>query len=114
VAAYEYLAKQAKPGEVVLAAYATGNVLPAWAPLRVVIGHGPESVGLAELSIAVEEFFSVETMDADRRRLIESWKVDYIFHGPHEKELGNWDPASSVSLTRIYQMDGYEIYHVLR
>ena len=112
VAAFEFLANQAKPGEVVLTSYETGNALPAWAPVRVVIGHGPESVGLAHLSVAVEDIFTSETLEADRRNLIASWGVDYVFRGPLENELGAWDPATSVSLTRIYQMDGTEIYHV--
>ncbi len=37
------------PAQVVLAAYETGNPMPAWAPVRVLVGHGPESIHLSEL-----------------------------------------------------------------
>ena len=41
--AFQALAAQATSGDGVLAAYATGNALPAWAPVRVIAGLGPES-----------------------------------------------------------------------
>ncbi len=47
VAAFEWLAENAESGAVVLTGFQTGNALPAWAPDFVVIGHGPESAGLA-------------------------------------------------------------------
>ncbi len=54
VTLFQTLSDQAQPGDVVLTAFPTGNGLPAWAPLRVVIGHGPESVNLASLQPQVE------------------------------------------------------------
>ena len=40
--------------DVILAPFELGNTLPAFTPLRVVIGHGPESVGLDNLQGGVE------------------------------------------------------------
>lgn len=51
------LRQHADPGAVVLSSFDIGNALPAWAPFRVVIGHGPESVGLSELSQQVTAFY---------------------------------------------------------
>ncbi len=53
---FERLADESEPDQIVLAAFETGNALPAWAPLRVIIGHGPESVQLAELEPQVALF----------------------------------------------------------
>ena len=61
VDAFLFIAGHAQPGELVLTAFETGNALPAWAPVRVVIGHGPESVGLTELQPRVEAMFRAET-----------------------------------------------------
>lgn len=45
----ESLEDVAEQSDVVLTPFELGNALPAYAPLRVVIGHGPESVELANL-----------------------------------------------------------------
>lgn len=70
VAAFQALAALAHPGDVVLAAYDTGNALPAWAPVRVVIGHAPESQGIQDLRPRVQAFFSESTPEAERLALI--------------------------------------------
>jgi hypothetical protein len=44
VEALKFLNSYVKPGEKVLSDYSSGNVIPAWVPVHVVIGHGPESV----------------------------------------------------------------------
>jgi hypothetical protein len=57
VTVFERLGDHAIPGAVVMASYQTGNALPAWSPLRVVVGHGPESAGLDRLLPLVQRFF---------------------------------------------------------
>jgi uncharacterized membrane protein len=97
---------------VVLASYPTGNAMPAWAPVRVLIGHGPESAGLADLQPRVEHFFKESTTDEDRRALIDEFGVSYLFYGPAERSLGSWAPASAPFLERIYEDDPYVIFRV--
>jgi uncharacterized membrane protein len=99
---------------VVLAGYDTGNALPAWAPVRVVIGHGPESVNLAELRPEVEAFYAGATPRAARMRLLREYKVGYVFWGPEERALGDWDPGAVDYLEPVYDQDGYGIWKVGR
>jgi hypothetical protein len=111
VAAFEWLASNASPGDVALASYATSNALPAWAPVRVLIGHGPESVGLEELEPAVEAFFG--SMDeAGRMELLREHQVSYLFWGPEERALGAWSPYGGESFNLVYASQGYQIYAV--
>lgn len=70
---------------IVLAAYDTGNALPAWAPVRVVIGHGPETVGLGELEQEVFEFYSEGTPDAERQAIMQNHHAEYVAWGPAER-----------------------------
>lgn len=114
VRAFEFLAERAEVGSVVLAAYDSGNALPAWAPLRVVIGHGPESAGLAELQPQVTAFFTAGTSDEARRTLLASQGVDYVFWGPAERRLGDWDPHQALYLRPLYQFGEYEVFAVER
>ena len=114
VDAFLTLAESAKPGEVVLSSYSTGNALPTWAPLAVVIGHGPESAGLAELEPLVAAFFQQETSDQERLNFILDEQISYIFWGPSERALGDWNPGSALYLREIIRVDEYAVFRVRR
>jgi hypothetical protein len=112
VRAFSWLNEEAEPASVVLAAYQTGNALPAWAPVRVVIGHGPESVDLASLSPQVDAFYGDGMTDQERLQFIMSQDVQYVWYGPREKALGSWNPVGSGFLNIAYDEAGHEIYRV--
>lgn len=103
VAAYEYLAAHAGKWEVVLASYGTSNALPAWAPVRVIIGHGPESVNLGALEPQVQRFYDKQTSDDERMALLKAFHIGYVFWGAEERSLGGWNPASAGYLRPWYQ-----------
>ncbi len=113
VNAFTFLADNAPPFSTVLSSYRTGNSLPAWAPLRVVIGHGSESANLAVLEPQVTMFFSTPGNDNSKIEFIQAQHVDYIFWGPDEKVLGGWNPADSAFLHEIYSQNDYQIYQVV-
>jgi hypothetical protein len=113
VTLFETLDTQAKPGEIVLSDFQTGNALPAWAPLRVVIGHGPESANLASLQPRVKAFYQVQTSDAERLKFLQTYHVRYVFWGPDERSLGAWNPQDATYLSLVLQAGEYEVYEVL-
>ena len=109
--AADWLRLSANRGDVVLSAYPVGNRLPARAPVRVVIGHGPETAHVAELLPAVGRFYS-SADDDERRQLLAEQSVTYVFWGPAERELGDWDPGQLPDLIRVYEDQGYEVFRV--
>lgn len=114
VEAFSWLNEEAKPNSVVLSAFGTGNALPAWASVRVVIGHGPESVDLEELEPQVDAFYSDKMTDLERQQFIGSHDVGYVWYGPRERAIGSWDPTRSDFLTLTYSYAGISIYRVQR
>jgi uncharacterized membrane protein len=98
---------------VVLCAYDTGNALPAWAPVFVVIGHSTESVGIANITPRLIEFYQDDTKDTDRLALLDEFGVDFVFWGPAEREYGDWKPSTAGFLTLVYSRGVNEIYQVL-
>jgi hypothetical protein len=112
VALFERLGSTANKDEVVLASFATSNPLPAWAPLRLVIGHGPESAGMAELLPEVASFYSSGTTDAQRLALLTRFDVRYVFWGPAERRLGSWDPNLAAFLQPLDQVGEYAVFQV--
>jgi hypothetical protein len=112
VAAFDWLALHAQPGQVVLAAFDTGNVLPAYAPLIAYIGHGPETVFLAAKAPRVAAFYQSATTDTDRRHLLADGRIAYVIEGPHEQVLGNFAPVQASYLSLSFQVGRYAIYRV--
>jgi hypothetical protein len=112
VEAFSWLNDEVESNSVVLATFRTGNAIPAWAPVRVVIGHGPESVNLAELEIQVDAFYDEKMSESERLQFIKSHDVQYVWYGPREKALGLWSPNGSDFLTFAYGYADYKIYSV--
>jgi hypothetical protein len=108
--AFSRLAQLAEPSAVVLASFETGNILPAWAPVTVVAGHGPETAGLAELLPRIGSFYQPSATDDDRMALIVDERIDYVIHGPRERALGNWNPREWVCLELLASQGEYDIY----
>lgn len=106
------LAERAVPGEVVLSAPASGNVLPTYAPVQVVIGIGTLTTDYAQVSDRVRELFSDAMPEQQRREQLQSWGVDYLFWGPAERELGDWEPGGEHFLQLLAREGEYALYRV--
>ena len=113
ILAFEYLASEADHGAVILAGRNTSNPLPAWAPLRVVVGHGPESLNAEELTADVTAFFDGETAETERQAFITELGIRYIVLGPEERLIGAWQTDETLHYDLIYQQEGYVIYEII-
>lgn len=100
-------------GDVVLTSYETGNALPAWAPVRVVAGHGPESVDLERLLPRIQAIYQGRTSDDTRLEFFLRYDVDYVFWGSNEQRLGSWLPGQEDYLGLVADIGEHEIYRVL-
>jgi hypothetical protein len=113
---FEFVGENSGSEAVILSSYQSGNALPAWASVYVVIGHGPESVGINadsdELRSLVKSFYQIDTSDLFRIDLLRDYGVDYVFWGPHERALGEWDPGDANYLQLIHQSREYALFSV--
>jgi hypothetical protein len=109
----DWLAAHAGPADVVLSSYSTGNYIPAQADVRVFVGHGPETLYSAEKQQLVVRFFQAGTDDAFRRSLLTRYGVTYVFYGPQERALGDFQPGKASYLEEVYSGEGYAIYSVI-
>ncbi len=112
IRAFLFLAGQARSEDVVLASYNTSNPLPAWAPVHTLTGHGPESMHLDQIAPRVACVYQSTCSDASRLAFLRTFDVRYLFWGPEERKLGDWNPSGAAFLEPIYQQDGYAIYQV--
>jgi hypothetical protein len=112
VAALDWLGERVECDDVVLAAYKTGNYLPARVKARAFVGHGPESIWADEKKVLVAQFFAGTTDDLWRRDLVAEYGVDWVFWGPWERALGTFDPHTASFLQPVYEAGTYTIFEV--
>jgi hypothetical protein len=113
IAALNWLNERASPGEVVMSAFETGNIIPAYTNLRVYVGHGPETLYAVPKTRETERFFSGEMSADERAELYDQMRIRYVFYGQAERDLAGEAAASpewANSLTVIYSEGGYLIY----
>ena len=113
VSAFHFFKDIADEDSVVLCSYQTGNALPAWAPVFVIIGHRPESAGYPDLAPRVEAFYHEDTLNDSRLSLLSSSGVDYVFWGPLERKYGDWNPSLAQYLELVFSVGEYEVYRVI-
>jgi hypothetical protein len=111
-AALIFLAEHVKRGDVLLASYEISNDAPAWAPVQVLIGHGPESIHLATIKPQVDLFFQSATPDTFRQDLINKFNIRYILIGPSEEQVANWVPAQDMNASLEYDQNGWKLFKV--
>lgn len=100
-------------GATALADYDTGNALPAWAPVRVVIGHGPETVGLSGLRAQVDAFYRNGMSDEERLAFLRQHEIDFLLWGVEQLALRYWFPQSADFLLPVAVIGFYELHLVL-
>jgi hypothetical protein len=113
VQAYQYFQTQDFQDRVVLGAYATGNALPAYSPVRVLVGHGPESYKGPTYLQSVNAFYNQETNNDMRIKLLSENDVTFVFWGPNEREIGGWEPFQENYLIQVYNQNQYQIYRFI-
>ncbi len=112
LAALHWLDERVTYNEVILSSYNTGNFLPAVVGAKAFLGHGPETAYSDAKRELVKQFYSADTADGWRREFLRQWPITYVFFGPQEKQVGQFDPAQVDYLTLVYDRDGYQIYQV--
>ena len=102
---YNIIAQNSNINDVVLAPYRNSNEIPAWAPVRVVLGHGPESVEANQLKEEIAKIYNLYATEADWQKFVTDHHVNYILWPASTGEMpysGNW----------IYSNSAFSIFRV--
>ncbi|GAP21147.1 hypothetical protein [Leptolinea tardivitalis] len=99
-----------KPGSIVLCSYETANTLPAWDPVFVLAGHGPESANLSTVLPEVKDFFSGQKDIEWQKNFIKQYSINFIISGPLEQKLGVWEQKYARHYTQVVEVNGYSVY----
>lgn len=112
IEAYLALRETAPSDSIVLSTYRVGNSLPAWVPVYVFQGHGPETINLLKKQSELDEFFMNTRGDDDCGNYFSDRDINYLFWGPDEISTWNWNPAIKNCLQQVYNSKEYKIYKI--
>lgn len=113
VAGIEWLGKNSRPDDVVLAGLEIGNAIPGRIGHRVFYGHWAETMYVDRKRALVAAFYS-DMPDAERRALLHDSAVRFVFWGLRERTLGAFDPSQVPYLAPVFQLGQVTIYRVER
>ena len=108
--AFQFLNGVVQKSDVVLANFRISNELPAWTPVRIIVGHGPESINATNLTPQIDGFFTRSGGDKDRLALVNQFRVKFVVFGPDEQTAQSWEPSGTGLVRLIYQNPSYKIY----
>ena len=100
--------------EVILAAPATGNIIPAYSARTVYIGHGHQTANWLDKKNNVNNFFfSTNQADDLKERWLKQGGIDYLFFGHLEDLIGDFNPFEKNYLLPVWQEGKANIFKVI-
>jgi hypothetical protein len=112
LAGVDWLGQNTTWDATVLSSFEVGGLIPARIGHRVVLGHVIETKDPEEKQRAAARFFADTTSDGERQGLLARYGIAYVFYGPFERALGDFDPAQAGYLTQVYTNHNVSIYRV--
>jgi hypothetical protein len=113
VAALEWMGREVPRDALVLATYATGNYIPRLAGQRVFIGEDMLTENLSGRQADLEGFFGPGWSDRERADLLRRFGVDYVFCGPDERKVGDYDLSRAPFLRPVHEVADVRVYRVV-
>jgi hypothetical protein len=110
--AIDWLAEETASEETVLASYGTGSYIPSRINHRVFLGYWAETARCDEKMAMVDLFFQATTPDGYRSALLHEYDIAYVFYGPREALLGDFDPTTAHYLSPAFANELATIYRV--
>lgn len=103
VGAFRFLATVSPPEAIVVSSYETGNFIPHYTGKRTVLGHYALTIDSDARGKEIARFYSGGPEDDPwRLEMLRRWRARYVFHGPHERALGAYDPSALPFLRRLH------------
>jgi hypothetical protein len=110
---FKRLAAYSGNDTVVLADHGISNALPAWAPVRTIIGLGPESINDKELRQVIERIYTLQMSDSEILGLIEQQNINMIVVKQGDSLFIGWMDNQTDLFNHEYENDKYLLYRKL-
>lgn len=107
-----YLRSFAKIGDVILAPFDESNLLPVYAPIKVITGHGPESKNLKEITEELDRFYLGNLTQNETQNFMQSFDIKFIVV-PRELDIVEiMSQFQSHQISTDYENSDYQVLRV--
>lgn len=113
IAAMRWLEEHTPPDEVVLSAFVVGHFIPGLTGDRAFLGNAVMTIDFGRKREMVDAFFDSATSDSQRQALISKYGIRYVFYGPAERQLGEYDPETLHLWSRAFSSPLVKVYQVV-
>ncbi len=108
--AFAWLNEHAQVSDVVLTTLPSGNRLARYASCRCVLGHWSVTPNVKHVSSQVKHFFANDLPGNEAAALLDEFHARWIYRGPHEKQLGSFDPQTLPGVSERFANDDVRIF----
>ena len=112
LAAMHWLDQHTDPDDVVLSSFIIGHYIPGLAGNKAFLSNAVMTMDFNRKREMVYDFFDPATPDHERLAMIQEYGIRYIFFGPAERELDDYDPATAPWLALAFSSPRVTIYVV--
>jgi hypothetical protein len=112
ITAMNWIEQNAHPDDVVLSSEMIGQYIPAYSGTYAFLAHWAQTVDYFSKVEMVNEFYAAETTEVRRKEILAQYSVDYVFWGPYERTLGEFDLGAATFLEQVHASPLVEIFQV--
>lgn len=112
LAAMHWLDQHTDPDDVVLSSFIIGHYIPGLAGNKAFLSNAVMTMDFNRKREMVYDFFDPATPDHERLAMIQEYGIRYIFFGPAERELDDYDPATAPWLALTFSTPQVKVYRV--
>jgi uncharacterized membrane protein len=113
-AAFQWLETNAHPDDVILSSFEVGHFLPGFTGSRAFLSNAVMTMDFFHKYDLVRAFYGGEMTDDERSQFLQNYRVRYIFHGPNERRLGEFDPETSHLFRKVFEKGETRVYETLQ
>jgi len=111
--AISWLKDNVESYESVLSSEKTGNLIPGFSGRKVYQGHRVETTSFFPKLMQTLWYFLQDHDQEAELVFLKKAKIDFLYYGPYEKELGDLNPDSKLYLRPVYSNSDVTIYEVI-
>ena len=112
VLAFHWLEEHTPADEVVLSSFVVGHFIPGLTGDRAFLGSAVMTLEFNDKREMVATFFDSATSDGERQAFIRENGIRYVFYGPAEQALGDYDPGKSPLFVKVFSSPHACVYAV--
>lgn len=112
ITALDWLEANAEPNDVVLSSMTAGHYIPVFTDSHAFLAHWAQTLGFYDKRDRVARFFDAAAPDEERLAMIQKYGIRYVFFGPAERALGDYDAATTSWLELVFSSSQVNVYSV--